>query len=112
MMATLSDLVNDSKLLVRFSAEYTCHDVFESDSGDGRPVRRLRKEEKWKKEKHLGQGSFGSVWLEQCLSTGKAKYRAVKAVPKVSPFSQDVDYMRELEADAKFSQKKVLLCPT
>ncbi|KAJ5820542.1 hypothetical protein N7474_006133 [Penicillium riverlandense] len=107
-MPILSDLVDDFKLLVRFSAEYTYHDVFESDSGDGQLVRRRRKEEKWRKGKHLGEGSFGAVWLEQCLSgDSQAKFRAVKMVPKVSPFSQVVDYTRELEAIAKFSLQKV-----
>lgn len=107
-MAIKSDLVNDSKLPVRFSEEHTYHDIFESDSGDGRLVRRRRKEEIWRKEKHLGEGGFGGVWLEQCLSTGsQAKFRAVKMVPKRSPFFRAFDYTRELDAIAKFSHKKV-----
>lgn len=50
-----------------FSTEYTYHNVFESDSGDTRPIRRRRKEEIWRREKHLREGCFSGVWLERCL---------------------------------------------
>ncbi|GAM44149.1 HET-s/LopB domain protein [Talaromyces pinophilus] len=81
---------------------------FESDSQPGQQVRRLRKEEVWRKVKYLGEGGFGSVWLEQCPTTGsQPKSRAVKAIPKVSTLSLTIDYKRELEAIAKFSQAKV-----
>ncbi|KAJ5820546.1 hypothetical protein N7474_006137 [Penicillium riverlandense] len=107
LMAITSDLVNDSKLPVRFSTDYTHHDVFESDPRPGQQIRRRRKTETWRKEKHIGEGGFGGVWLEQCLTTdSQTKFRAVKVIPKVSPFSQAIDYTRELEAIAKFSQEK------
>jgi hypothetical protein len=108
MMAMVSDLVNDSKLPVQFFAERTHHVVFESDATLGQQVRRQRKEEIWGRVKHLGKGGFGSVWLEQCLTTdSQPKSRAVKEIPKVTPFSQTIDYKRELETIAKFSQRKV-----
>lgn len=105
-----SDLVNDLKLSVRFSSKHTHHVVFESDDTPGQRVRRQRKEESWERVKHLGKGGGGSVWLEHCLSVGsKPKTRAVKAIPKESSLSQTIDYTRELEAIAKFSQAKVRL---
>jgi hypothetical protein len=103
-----SDLINDSKLSVRFSAKHTHHVIFKSDARPGQQVRRQRTEETWEKVKHLGKGGFGTVWLEQCLSVdSQAKTRAVKAIPKLTPSSQNIDYRRELEAIAKFSQTKV-----
>lgn len=107
-----SDLVNDSKLFVRFSTKHTHHVVFESDDRPGQRVRRQRKEESWERVKHLGKGGGGSVWLEHCLSLSvdsQPKTRAVKAIPKESSLSQTIDYRRELEAIAKFSQTKVRL---
>lgn len=103
-----SDLVTDSKLVVRFSAQHIHHVVFVSDARPGQQVRRRRKEETWEKVEHLGQGGGGTVWLERCLSVdSQPKTRAVKAIPKQTPFSQPIDYKRELEAIAKFSQTKV-----
>ncbi|KAJ5415000.1 hypothetical protein N7509_000098 [Penicillium cosmopolitanum] len=100
-----SDLVNDSKLPVQFFAERTHHVVFESDARQ--KVRRQRKEEIWGRVKHLRKGGFGSVWLEQCLTTdSQPKSHAVKEIPKVTPFSQTIDYKRELETITKFSQRK------
>ncbi|KAJ5375770.1 hypothetical protein N7517_007776 [Penicillium concentricum] len=103
-----SDLVNDSKLSVQFSEKETRHVVFESDARPGCQVRRQRKEESWKRVKLLGKGGGGSVWLERCLGVdSQPKIRAVKVIPKNTSFSQDIDYTRELEAIAKFSQMKV-----
>jgi calcium/calmodulin-dependent protein kinase I len=103
-----SDLVNDSKLPVRFSEKYTRHVVFESDARPGRQVRRQRKEETWEKVKHLGKGGFGSVRLERCVGVdSQPKTRAVKVIPKKSSSYHNIDYGRELEAIAKFSQMKV-----
>ncbi|OQD94882.1 hypothetical protein PENSOL_c023G10656 [Penicillium solitum] len=100
-----SDLVTDSKLSVRFSAKHTHHVVFESDVRSGQ--RRQRKEESWERMEHLGKGGGGSVWLEQCLNVdSQPKTRAVKVIPKQTSFGQHIDYSRELEAIAKFSQTK------
>jgi serine/threonine protein kinase len=103
-----SDLVNDSKLPVRFSAKHTHHVIFESNTRAGQQVRRQRREETWEKVKHLGRGGFGSVWLEKRSRVdSQPKTRAVKAIPKSTPFSQVIDYKRELQAIAKFSHRKV-----
>jgi hypothetical protein len=104
MMAQIPDLVKDSKLQVQFFPEYTRHVFFVSSLVPGqRKVRREEKEERWKREKNLGAGSFGTVWLERCLTDeGEGKVRAVKEMRKPLQCSS-----RELEAIAKFSQRKV-----
>jgi len=93
-----SDLVKDSKLETTFSHGYTLHVFYVS----GETQRMIRKEEQWKKEEHLGEGGFGTVWKEKLVTdTGEQRYRAVKRIQKRA------DYVRELEAIAKFSHPKV-----
>ncbi|CAI7597261.1 unnamed protein product [Penicillium manginii] len=104
-----SDLVNDSKLPVRFSANNTVthHVIFESSTRTGQQVRRQRIEESWERVKHLGRGGFGSVWLERCSRVNsQPKTRAVKAIKKSSASSQGIDLKRELQTIAKFSHWK------
>lgn len=58
--------------------------------------------------KLLGSGSYGTVSLQKCLtSEGKVELQAVKMIGK-AVVSDGIDYFKELEAIAKFSQKKVL----
>ncbi|MCJ1423010.1 hypothetical protein MMC29_000891 [Sticta canariensis] len=67
----------------------------------------VRNEEKWKREKGLGQGSSGIVWLERCFhGDSKGEVRAVKKVQKLEPSN----YYRELEAIALFSHTKYEQC--
>ena len=110
-MARIPDLVRDSELQVQFFPEYTRHVSFVSCLTPGqRKIRREAKEERWKREKDLGRGSFGTVWLERCLTDeGKARVRAVKEIRKSPQYSKPIDYSRELEAIAKFSQPRVRL---
>lgn len=105
--AQLPDLVKDSQLQAAFRADTTVH-RFTSRDASGR---RIKHQEKWKIEKHLGQGSYGQVWKESCVSdeaTGDAaKVRAVKMIRKPQQKSKGFEYNRELEAIAKFSHTKV-----
>jgi hypothetical protein len=103
-MPPIPDLVRISKLETQFcsSPEYTQHVQYVSGGMSER--RRVRKEERWKKERELGRGSFGVVWLEQCIQgDNKGKERAVKKVQKL----ECNNYHRELEAIALFSDRKV-----
>jgi len=105
-MPPIPDLVNVSKLDTQFSInpEYTQHirEVSENISKRGK----VRKEERWKKEKWLGRGSFGDVWLEKCIhGDSKGDVRAIKKVQKLDR----INYYRELEAIALFSHDKVSL---
>ncbi|KAJ0425206.1 kinase-like domain-containing protein [Aspergillus carlsbadensis] len=97
-MTTLSELVEDAKLAVRFFPDYVSHDVFD-------PAARGTREEDWRRDQFLGRGRFGTVWLERCLDDSD-KVRAVKRVPRQSRSSHATDFTRELEAMIKFSQRK------
>lgn len=105
-MSQMSDLVKDAKLPTKLDPEYTTHTFLESTSVSGRRGRRREREEVWKRKRHLGIGIFGTVWLEECVSDGN-KLRVIKEVRKIAPDSKPMDYNRELEAIAKFSQQKV-----
>ena len=109
MTTPVSDLVKLSKLETQFYSDpdYTQHITYVSESGKDR--RRTRKAERWKRKSRLGRGTFGTVWLEQCvLGEAKDELRAVKEVSKHG----SGDFNRELEAVAFFSHTKVsLLCP-
>ena len=103
-MISVSDFVKVSKLDTQFDPdrEYTLHVHYAS--GSTPKQRRIRKEERWKKERNLGRGSFGTVRLERCIQGDrKDQVRAVKSVQKL----EAGDYYRELEAIALFSHSKV-----
>lgn len=103
-MTPIPDLVRVSKLNTQFHSdpEYTQHIKYTSSSTTNQ--RKIRKEEKWKRERGIGRGSFGIVWLERCIQgDDNGKVRAVKEVKKL----ESGDYNRELEAIALFSHAKV-----
>jgi hypothetical protein len=76
-----------------------------------------RVEERWQRKKELGSGGFGTVWLETCVSSSSYSsssngnqngLRAVKEIRTGGSTSlAAMDYTRELEAIAKFSQAQV-----
>lgn len=104
-MTHVPDLVQVSKLDTDFYSdpEYTQHVRYVS--GSNTKQRSIRKEEKWKRERKLGRGSFGVVWLERCIQgDDKGEVRAVKEIQK----PESSDYYRELEAVALFSHTKVI----
>jgi hypothetical protein len=103
-MPPVSDLVRDSKLQANVSRNCTIHIYVEA----GRNRRRISRQDVWQHEKYLGQGSYGQVWLEECIA-GKSigELRAVKMIRKRPNASTIRDYNRELEAVAKFSNPKV-----
>ena len=109
-MTSIPDLVQVSKLDTQFHSdpEYIQHVQYVS--GSTPRERKVRKEERWKKERWLGRGSFGTVELERCIQgDSEGKVRAVKKVQKL----ETSGYYRELEAIALFSHSKVrqLLLP-
>jgi hypothetical protein len=66
----------------------------------------------WKRTKHLGAGGFGSVFREECIDGELVgAVRAVKSivinVQAQGKGKKALNYGRELEAMAKFSQDKV-----
>jgi len=108
-MAGLPDLVRDSKLETEILDDYVVHTYYESD-----PVSRRRavlRLEYWRRRQLIGEGSFGSVWMEECTKGQRGvQVRAVKKI--AAPARQrakPIDYNRELEAMAKFSHPNVRL---
>ena len=70
--------------------------------------RTVRKEERWARDKSLGAGASGTVYLEKSITeNGEVQHRAVKEIRKSAHKSGAIDYSRELEAMAKFSHPKV-----
>src|ERR1700748_1837919 len=97
--------VQDTKLNANVTLTYTEH-VF-AQRGRHRGPREI-----WRRQSRLGHGSFGTVWLEKCdkpYRMNTLPLRAVKEIHLQSGPKDSVDYTRELEAFAKFSQPKVTL---
>lgn len=84
----MDQIINDFKLDATIHSNYTVHQV-----GHHR--------EKWHQERKLGQGGFGTVWLEREEATNRC--RAVKIIAG----SCGLDFRRELFALEKFSRPKV-----
>lgn len=104
-MAQLPDIVRDFELEAQFVPDpsvQTIHTYRESDLESGR--RLVTRKEHWQRQRKIGSGSFGSVWLEKCIQeTRSVQFRAVKQLP----IHDSVDYRRELEAITRFSHPKV-----
>lgn len=99
-MAERDHLIEDFKLETQFEDDHVYHIYNECDPATGQRV--LKRREYWKRDKHLGSGGFGSVWLEECIDgRQKGQKRAVKDL--MCPRGR-VDYTRELEALARFSK--------
>jgi serine/threonine protein kinase len=95
-MAQRSDLVEVSRLTVSIQEDYVIQ---------GKPFATA---ELWHRERQIGTGSFGVVWLEKCVGGPEpGALRAVKEVKLANPSTESIDFARELEATAKFSQKQV-----
>lgn len=96
------ELINKSQRLTKIDPNNICHIHGQylqepSASGPGK----IRWDEKWErrqknpKERYLGIGSQGSVYLQQCtFRPNHGQYRAVKEIPKKNL----VEGYRELEA--------------
>ena len=111
-MPPMSDLVKLHKLDTQFDSNYTRHFRYVRSSGADR--KRIWKEERWKRQRRVGRGGYGTVWLEECIyGDPKGQLRAVKEIAK----HESGDFNRELEAIALFSQDEVgftldlALCP-
>ncbi|KAK4452641.1 kinase-like domain-containing protein [Podospora aff. communis PSN243] len=106
--AALPELVRDSRLQASSRGDVTVH-----TRPPGR--RGVSRQESWVRDRILGSGGYGTVWLEKEVKTAgehrdasAARLRAVKCVEIPAPNSQRASgkYVRELEALAKFSQNK------
>lgn len=102
-MAELSDLpelVRQFRLKTVINQTQTIHTLL-------RGQRSLPSRVTWKRvtERPLGHGGYGEVWLEKRLDDGQDQTPALRAVKSIytNASSQRRDYVRELEALAKFS---------
>jgi len=108
-MATDSDIpesVRDS----RWEAEFQPNPSYPSQIVNTQYAgRRVIRQEFWTRERRLGHGGFGVVWLEKVDSTSRSQVglRAVKELRLSQKDDRRRQCIRELEALVKFSQKKV-----
>ena len=100
-----SDLVADTKIRVEFDSDLTYRFTIQS----GISLRRRERKETWILDRKLGQGNYGSVWLHRSQTNNQDEVQAVKRIDKAKMLRERVDWHKELEAIAKFSQKKVCL---
>lgn len=106
-MPPVSDWVTVTELNAHLSpdSQLTKYIYYTSRPGQ----RKVRLEEHWARQRELGRGGFGAVYLEQCVEGDKqGRIRAVKEIQK----GTGGNYNRELEAIALFSQPKVSLTST
>ncbi|KAF2968327.1 hypothetical protein GQX73_g5242 [Xylaria multiplex] len=106
----LPELVRDSKLETTFNGDNTVHFYYDRPGRHAEPQR-----EEWKKERLIGSGGNGVVWLEKQLAASsgegnQARYRAVKQITLAQPRSILEICKSELEALAKFSTRKYARC--
>lgn len=91
---TSTDLVvGYHKLDTEFFSGHVQHTTFRSDVLGGR--RRVRVVKKWYRDREIGRGSFGTVFLER---SEEGENRAVKDIAKNKNIN--IDYKRELIAMA------------
>jgi hypothetical protein len=104
MSANLDDDLDDYKLdsVFHTDPDYVLHTSFRRDLGRG--LRKVKVEDKWYRERELGAGTFGSVYLEV---TSDQRQRAVKQISKHLATRLGIDYKTELSALAMFAKAKV-----
>ncbi|KIX07874.1 uncharacterized protein Z518_02528 [Rhinocladiella mackenziei CBS 650.93] len=101
------DLIEHFKLDAQIYGDHTLHIEHVSDPARG--LRKARVERKWYKERNIGHGAFGEVWLEVQKKRGQVTAeRAVKRIQKCRMESVKIDYKRELLALAKLSRYQEL----
>ncbi|KAJ5217800.1 uncharacterized protein N7469_011425 [Penicillium citrinum] len=107
MISRLPDLVLDTRITVECHPEAHYHFTAGTGSKPGRYARPCEVKRVWKKEKLLGSGSFGDVYLHRCATVGGAAgLQAIKEIDKTRISSNKIDYYKEIEAIARFSQQK------
>ena len=106
-MVRYPDLVQGTKLDTSFADGHTVHEYDDSEDEEclNRPRQRA---EYWATERLLTEGGFGEVYLQRCIKGARrVEWRAVKVLSKRKSRAKRINYVTELEAIAKFSQKRV-----
>ncbi|KAI1178842.1 kinase-like domain-containing protein [Nemania sp. FL0916] len=108
--AMLPELVRDSRLETILTENRTVHIYHDRPGRYAKPRREI-----WKRERVIGTGGNGVVWLERKRAGGpgnesRAQYRAVKQITSAHATSVLLKCKSELEALAKFSGRKYVAC--
>lgn len=107
VMTLVPDLVQVSKLETQFDLDSNCTQHVRYTFGNT-SRKKIRQEERWRREKDIGCGGGGVIWLERCIQENNERnVRAVKKIRKIDSSA----YYRELEAMALFSHSKVRSLP-
>ena len=93
-MASLDLEIGYHKLDTEFFSGHVRHTTFHSDTSQGR--RRAPVVKDWYRDREIGRGSFGTVFLER--SEG-GESRAVKDIAKNKNSRVAIDYRKELEIE-------------
>ncbi|KAF2019615.1 kinase-like protein [Aaosphaeria arxii CBS 175.79] len=103
-MSRIPDLVRDSELKVEFRGSTTVHSYHDIDDRG----RRLFRQEFWTWDRLIGRGGYGQVKLQKYTArdTDGESVRAVKIIDKPLSVGESINYNRELEAIAKFSNRR------
>ena len=99
---TGDDFIDYFQSPVRFTNSYTEHPCRVTDVSRG--IRNVIHVQRWSRQKELGRGGFGTVYLE---SERGGLLRAVKEVPKRSGRTVTMDYLREILTMAHFSKVRL-----
>lgn len=106
MQRMLSDLVEDTRLECRIESNRVIQIRYNTYR-----ARNYRRQEEviWEwPGRRLGQGGFGTVFVQERLLGDQEERRVVKSIDKGVPFDADqIEYRQEIEAMAKFSHEKV-----
>ena len=94
-MASPDIVIGYHKLDTEFFTGHVQHTMLRSDAAQGR--RRVKVVKKWYRDRELGRGSFGTVFLER---SERGEYRAVKEIARDRNSTVRIDYRRELMAMA------------
>lgn len=90
------------KLQTEFHEHIVVHKTYTSDLVGKK--RRVEVTIRWSRERVIGAGGFGTVWLQKEQGSGLG---AVKTISKHQPGGQKIDFSRELETLAKLRELEV-----
>lgn len=98
------DLLDHFRQEAVVTEQHTTHIELRTYRSQGR--RQVQVETRWAREKIIGSGAFGDVWLESRQKEDAVRaMRAVKVISKHRMQECDIDYKKELLALAKFSKR-------
>ena len=98
-----SDLLEYFKLDAQYTSDHTLQVSYAKRPGISRC--KVRTEQRWYRDREIGHGTFGSVWLEvNRKGQGVTAQRAVKEVSKRLMQRSGIDYRRELLALSTLSK--------